>query len=78
MKKLSKEVRFIRGFQSIKSSKVCSKYGIDQSNLCKGQTTKENERLVMHGILREIIGLLVDIYLDEGIEVEDEKGKDSL
>lgn len=73
MKKLSKEVRFIKGFQGIKSSKICSKYGIDQSNLCKGQTTRKNEILVSNDILKEIIMLLVDVYLDPELEVIDER-----
>lgn len=78
MKKLSKEVRFIKGFQGIKSSKVCNKFGVDQSNLCKGQTTREKEILVSHEILKEIIMLLVDVYLDQDVEVIDEKRKNTL
>lgn len=77
MKKLSKEVRFIKGFQEIKSSKICNKYGVDQSNLCKGNTTRKNEILVSHELLKDLILLLVDVYLDPELEVENER-KNSL
>lgn len=77
MKKLSKEVRFIKGFQEIKSSKICNKYGVDQSNLCKGNTTRKNEILVSHELLKSVILLLVDVYLDPELEVENER-KNSL
>jgi hypothetical protein len=77
MKKLSKEVRFIKGFQEIKSSKICNKYGVDQSNLCKGNTTRKNEILVSHELLKDVILLLVDVYLDPELEVENER-KNSL
>ena len=79
MKKMTKEGRFLKEFSKIKLTPICEKYKIDRSNLQKGSSTHENEIKVTKAVLREIILLLVDVYLSDEIEViENEKGKNTL
>ena len=74
MRKLSKEVRFVKGFSGIKVGTICRENNLDQANIQKGKSTKEKEKKLFHILLKKLLLLFIDVYLDDEMEViEDER-----
>ena len=79
MKALSKEAKFLKGFSGIKVGKICKKFGYDISNIQKGRSTREKEVEVFNELVKEVLELVINVYLEKEIEViEDEKRKSKI
>lgn len=69
MKKLSKKNKFLKGFSSIKVGTICKNYGLDPANVQSGRTSEENISKVYNRLIKELLELIIDVYLNPEIEV---------
>lgn len=68
-KNISKESRFLKGFSKIKVGSICKEYGLDTPNIQNGRSKKENENKVMKRLIKEILLLIIKIYLEDEEDV---------
>ena len=66
-KEIIKKYRTMKKIQNI-----CDENNIDSSNLIKGTTTKENEKLVADEIIKEIVSFINDFYKRDDDNAKDE------
>ncbi|MBO7695221.1 MAG: hypothetical protein J6T10_21575 [Methanobrevibacter sp.] len=58
MKKVSKELKFIKGFSSTSLNRICNEVGIDRANLVKNQCKEEDVLKVYNKLITEFADML--------------------
>lgn len=58
MKKISKELRFIRGFSSTSVNNICKELNIDRSNLINNKLKEETVQIVYDRLVLELTDLI--------------------
>lgn len=58
MKKISKELKFIRGFSSTSVNNICKELNIDRSNLINNKLKEETVQIVYDKLVLELTDLI--------------------
>ena len=68
MKKVSKELEFIRGFSKESVNDICNKYGINRSNLISNKCTQDKIDLVYSELVYRISSMINKITEEEFLD----------
>lgn len=70
MKKISKELKFIKGFSSTSINKICNELGINRSNLISNKCSDEDVLKVYNKLIEEFSTILKESIKED---LEDEE-----
>lgn len=65
MKKVSKELKFIRGFSRESVNDICKMYNIDRSNLINNKLNEEKVLLVYNELIMRLTTMIGEISKEE-------------
>lgn len=68
MKKISKELEFIKGFSSISVNSICKDFNINRSNLINNKTQQEKIEVVYDILIIELFSLIEKYLIEQSKE----------